>query len=273
MQQVTQTREQDMMIDHNKFAFGLDWARYISSNSLPDWGVMANYKPYVRFVGIRKAISWGYQDPFFNYHWEQAKTLHELRSEETAPVGRVAYHVLYPGEDIQNQADNWFRDLKADWTHDRLCIDAELDHGQSSNRITYAINTMGEICQGRTGLLPILYTRYYWLQTYAIPKALLEFDHWLAQYRLAYDFPAFTPEREPPPNPTFGNWLITQTGDKGDADMFGVYGKHYIDRDRWNGGAEKVSEYFNFTSITPQPPQYTDKEKLDILWKAHPELH
>ena len=148
-----------MMIDHNKFAFGLDFARYISSNSLPEWKVMANYKPYVRFCGIRKAISWGYQDPFFNYHWEQVKTLHQLRDEETLPVGRIAYHVLYPGENIQSQADNWFRDLQANWDNDRLCIDAELDHNQSPSRITYAINTMGEICRSRTGTVSYTHLR------------------------------------------------------------------------------------------------------------------
>jgi hypothetical protein len=252
------------MIDESKYAFGLDGSRYWSTNSFPDWQVMANYKPYVRFIAFRKAISWGYTDSFFNYHWEQLSTLHQLREEETLPVGRLAYHVLYPGEDVQRQADNWFRDLQADWTHDRLVIDAELDHGQSRQRITYAINTMGEICRSRTGMLPLLYARYYWLRDFTYPDALLNFDHWLAQYRLPYAFPAFTPEREPPPNPTFGHWLITQTGDKGDADMFGVYGKHYIDRDRWNGGSDAVAAYFQFEKEEPSVPA-TIEERVELL--------
>lgn len=253
-------------IDENVYAFGIDGSRYASSNGLMDFKVAALSVPTIRFVAFREGISWAYKDPFFDYHWSEAKTMHQLRrtevSVEPMPVGRFAYHVLYPGEDITRQVDNCFKNIgdQADWYHDRLVIDAELDHGQSRTRITYAINTFGELCKAETGMLPVLYSRYYWLLEFTYPCDLLQFDHWLAQYRSQYAYPAFTPEREPPPNPTFGHWLIHQTGDKADADRFGVYGKHYFDTDRWNGDAATVAEYFDLKDTTE--PGFTLEEQV-----------
>jgi GH25 family lysozyme M1 (1,4-beta-N-acetylmuramidase) len=238
------------------YAFGIDISRYDSANSLMDFEVAAKYEPFIRFIAVREGISWAYKDPFFDYHWNEIPKMDELRGGGK-PVGRLAHHVLYPGENVEAQVDNLFKNIgnQADWTHDRLVIDAELDHNQSKARITTALVDFGALCEKETGRLPIIYSRRNWLLTYTNANELFQFDLWLAQYRWPLPFPLYTPEYEPPPQ-TEGlhGWLIHQTGDKGHGDLFGVAGKHYVDLNRWNGDDKAVAEYFGYDVVQPPPP-------------------
>jgi GH25 family lysozyme M1 (1,4-beta-N-acetylmuramidase) len=246
------------MIDENKYAFGIDISHYDSNNGLMDFGVVAEHKPRVSFIAARAGISWGYQDPKFPYHWEEIGKMER--------VGRMAYHVLYPGESAQAQADNLFRILgDTDWTHSNVVIDWELVHDQSKRTITNCIESFAEICKQRIGRYPILYTRRLLLTLNAIPAELTHLDLWLAQYKWSLPYPLYTPEYEPPPD-TDGlhGWLIQQTGDKGKP--IGVTGnKHYMDYDRWNGGEDEVMKYFGFDEETP--PVLTLEERVADLEK------
>lgn len=247
------------------YAFGIDISRYDSNNGLMDFSVVAQHEPKVRFIAIRSSISWGYKDPFFLYHWREVGKMDN--------VGRLAYHVLYPGENVQKQADNWFEALEnPNWSHDRLVIDSELDHNQSKTRITDATNELGEICRSRTGMMPLLYSRRYWmLDHYDIYSLNKEFLLWLAQYRWPADFPAYTDEYEPPPQ-TYGltgfQWLVHQTGDH--CKPIGVTGnKHYQDYNRWNNEFMTVDDYFGFDDevIVVPPPELTLEERVERLEK------
>jgi GH25 family lysozyme M1 (1,4-beta-N-acetylmuramidase) len=246
-------------------AFGIDISRYDSANSLMDFEVAAKYKPFIRFIAVREGISWAYKDPFFDYHWNEIPKMDEMRGGGK-PVGRMAYHVLYPGENITAQVDNLFKNIgnQADWTHDRLVIDAELDHGQSRARITTAIMEFGARCRVVTGRLPVLYARRLWLQEHTQVDQLTAFDLWLAQYKWPRPYPLYTPEYPSPPE-TDGlhGWLIHQTGDKNEGDLVGVKGKYYVDFNRWNGDAAEVAKYFGYDSVTPpQPPPLTLEERV-----------
>ena len=70
----------------------------------------------VKFIGIRATVSWGYVDPKFQRNWALAK------------LPRLAYHVIYPGEDARRQTDHFLSIVKPG-EHDRLVLDVELDHG------------------------------------------------------------------------------------------------------------------------------------------------
>ena len=244
-------------------AFGIDISRYASANELMDFEVAAKYEPYIRFIAIREGISWAYKDPFFDYHWNEITKMAEWRGGGK-PVGRMAYHVLYPGENIQAQVDNLFKNVgdQADWAHDRLVIDAELDHSQSKVRITQAIIDFGALCEKVTGRLPIIYSRRNWLLEDTQVGQLTKYDLWLAQYRWPIPYPLYTPEyTSPPQTDGLHGWLIQQTGCKGNADLFGVYGKHYIDLDRWNGN--DVTEYFGYNEVAPPPPMTLEEQVAD----------
>jgi len=274
-----------MTINENDYAFGLDGSRYWSTNGLADFKICAQAtNPIVRFVATRAVISWGYTDSFFAYHWAEIAKMAEYRKALVTgmpddfymPVGRMAYGVIYPGEDPKKQAYHLLKvviDQGADWTHDRLVIDAELHHNQGRTRITQAINEYGNILKAETGKLPILYTRYYWLRDNTIINSLLPFDMWYAQYLRAIPGVRYRKEYPCPPNPIFENrgWMIHQTAERGDPRPYGVTGKQVIDYDRWNGGWRAVADFFSFGE--PPSLELTDKEKLYILWDAHPELH
>jgi GH25 family lysozyme M1 (1,4-beta-N-acetylmuramidase) len=207
-------------------------------------------------MGIREGISWGYKDPLFDYHWGEAGKMHTYRMNDDTPVGRIAYHVIYPGENVKAQVENCFKNIgnQADWKHDVIAIDAELDHNQSKGRITYALNEFGRLCKVETGILPILYSRYYWLIEHTNISDLDNFEMWLAQYLFARPYPLYTPEYAPPPKHFADRgWKVHQGSSKGKGDDVGVLGKHYVDHNRWNGGVEAVKDYFNFAE-PPQPP-------------------
>lgn len=253
------------MNDEKIYAFGLDTERYSSSPELGkwmDWQVAALHtEPTVRFVAVRAGISWGYQDPLFPYNWKGVRDMDLFRLEqgiETYPVGRMAYHVIYPGENPISQADNFFRIVNdADWEHDRLVIDLELHHNQTPRTITDCTKKFAYKCQERTGRYPILYTRAYWMNQYTYPVELSFMKLWLAQYLKHMPWHGtYTPEFEPPPNPLptgYLSWLIHQTADMGKP--IGSPVKKVMDYNRWNGDAQVVADYFNFKiDELPQEP-------------------
>jgi len=264
-----------MMINEQDYAFGLDTERYSSSPELGKWmdwkAVAMHTNPTVTFVVTRAGISWGYQDPLFAFNWKGIRDIDVWRLSEgidLPPVGRGAYHVIYPGENPITQVDNFFRIVgDADWEHDRLVIDLELHHNQTRRTITNCTKTFAYKCYERTGRYPLLYARSLWLNQYTYPEELTFMDLWLAQYRRATV--GYTPEYEPPPNPLpngFSTWLVHQTADRGKP--IGSPVKKVMDYNRWNGGIEKVMRYFGFTGNeipVPLPTPLTLEERVTRL--------
>jgi len=51
--------------------------------------VITSHQPEVIFAGIRAAVSWGYQDAWFQYNWQEARRV---------GIVRMAYQVVYPSD-------------------------------------------------------------------------------------------------------------------------------------------------------------------------------
>jgi GH25 family lysozyme M1 (1,4-beta-N-acetylmuramidase) len=243
-------------------AFGIDISRYNYSadgSQKPDF---EKVKQTTSFVAVRAGISWGYADPWFAYSWQNLKG-----------ANRLAYHVIYFGENPASQMDNLFKIVgSADWEHDRLVLDCEVAHTYSKAQITKTTADCLKLCKARTGMYPIIYSRALWVNEHMSVADMPKVDWWLAQYRLANPYPFYTPEKEPPPLLPNGvtDWLIHQTGEKYNGSSVGV-ASYYVDSNRWNGDLMAVLQYFNNDVQVPDEP--SDAEKLARLWDAHEELH
>lgn len=115
-----------------RLPFGIDLSKYNTSadgKQKVDFDIIAaTTPPYVAFVAMRAGISWGYQDPWFNYYFTETQRIKRIP---------MPYHVLYPGQDATRQMDNFFRILGSiDFKTTPLVLDLELDHGQTKSRIT-----------------------------------------------------------------------------------------------------------------------------------------
>ena len=250
------------------YAFGVDISKYQFSEDGSKKPDFEKVKATCNFIAIRAGISWGYTDPWFRYSWDAVRGM-----------PRMAYHVPYFGESAQRQMDNFFNIVEpvADWRYDRLVLDCEVQGSNSPAVITATTNKMLAICKARTGRYPIVYSRALWVNEHMRVKDMPKVDWWLAQYRFALPSPLYTPEYPSPPNLPNGvsDWLIHQTAERYNGSAVGVVSR-YVDSNRWNGSVLDVLRYFGMDNVEPEPevpPELSDKEKLDKLWEAHPELH
>ena len=200
------------------------------------------------FIGIRATVSWGYVDPKFQRNWSLAK------------LPRMAYHVIYPGEDARRQMDHFLNIVKPQ-EHDRLVLDMELDHGYSKARITDTLLSCLEYLKGITGRYPVTYSRASWINQFLDVSRLPTLDWWLAGYLKPRPAPLYTPEATPPPALPRGvnNWLIHQTAEKGNGSEFGV-ASHYVDIDRWNTGNKGIAAFFGLTEELPPEPEPPEEQ-------------
>ena len=211
-------------------AFGIDLSRYNTSADgriKVDFDVIANHDPEVVFIAMRAGVSWGYQDPWFATYLAEAQRIQRVP---------MAYHVLYPGEPVAAQMDNFFRILGAvDFTRVPLVLDLELDHGQSKSRITTATNQAVTILTQRTGRTPLIYSRTSWVDAHVCVADLPPVHWWLAQYRWPRPYPLYTPEYPSPPAPLpigVTDWTVHQTGSRCKSIGGASY---FMDYNRWHG--------------------------------------
>ncbi len=217
-------------MDNENYAFGIDLSRYNTSPDgkvKVDFDVIAEHQPEVAFIAMRTGVSWGYQDPWFAYYFQEAGRIGRVR---------MAYHVLYPGESAERQMDNLFRILgDADLTQTPIVLDLELDHGQSVARITACTVESLNLIHSRTGRVPIIYSRAGWVNQYLRVADLPPVGWWLAQYRWPRPYPLYTPEYPCPPVLPAGvkDWLVHQTACRGAS--IGARANHFMDYNRWHG--------------------------------------
>jgi len=214
-------------------AFGIDVSRY---QGQMNWDVVAAHRPKVVFAGIRATVSWGYRDSWFTRNWAEAKRVGILR---------MAYHVVYPGENPQRQIDNFLGMVGNDTGELPLVLDCELDHGQSARTIANNILAQAQLIEARTGRKPILYSRKIWTDVYMAGATWLnQYDWWLAIYlNTADEHPG------PPPLPKgVTKWLIHQTTSHGAP--IGVESRQ-MDYDRWNWDEQAV---YRYAGVNPPPP-------------------
>lgn len=212
-------------------------------------------------VAARATISWGYQDSWFPWNWSESKAY---------GLYRTSYHVLYPGESIVRQADNWYQ------VHPEIdviprVIDMELQHEQPYSKIANVMWELSNLVFMRDGVRPIIYTRYSlvnnWLATWT-PEMLNMHYWWLAQY--LYDR-----VREHPGPPTLPNRvnlsrvILHQTADK-KAPFSGETSAKTIDWDRWEMGNSSymhqwIAETWGDGTIQPPPTECPCQDEIDLL--------
>jgi len=236
-------------VDISKYQFSQDGSRK------PNFDII-NAK--CAFVGVRAGISWGYADPWFKFSWEHLS------------VPRLAYHVIYPGEDARRQTDHFLSIVKPG-EHDRLVLDMELDHGYNKTRITDTLEQCLVELWDETGRYPVIYSRASWVNQFLDVSRLPKLDWWLAGYRKRLPEPLYTPEATPPPALPKGvdNWLIHQTAERGNGSEFGV-ASHYVDIDRWNKDNQEISAYFGLTEETPPAPPVIEEPTSEAIVTTSP---
>ena len=226
-------------------AFGIDLSRYNTSADdkvKVNFDIIAAHDPEVAFIAMRAGVSWGYQDPWFAYYLAEAQ-----RIERAC----LAYHVLYPGEPVGAQMDNFCRILgDVDLSQVPLVLDLELDHGQSMGRITQATSQAVTILTERAGRIPLIYSRTSWIDAHLRVADLPPVHWWLAQYRWPRPYPLYTPEYPSPPTPLpirVTDWTIHQTGSRGKSIGGASY---FMDFNRWNGAKADVLAFVGQTPKT-----------------------
>jgi len=221
-------------------ALGIDISRY---QGVMDFDKLAARAEPVSFIAIKASEGDNWTDAQFARNWEESKRI---------GLHRLAYHFMRFGDNAQKQM-SLFLGMVQPEENDRLVLDVEAADGWSRTHITTTLRVCLNILRERTGRYPIIYSRAGWVNQYLDVSALPDIDWWLAQYRLPYGYPAYTPEAVSPPALPKGvkNWLIHQTGERGDGKSFGAE-SYYIDTDRWNGTAEGVRKYFGHPAQEPE---------------------
>jgi GH25 family lysozyme M1 (1,4-beta-N-acetylmuramidase) len=221
---------------NSSLAFGIDLSRWNTSadgKQKVNFDTIANHQPEVTFIAMRSGVSWGYQDPWFAYYMAEAQRINRVR---------LAYHVLFPGENPVTQMDNFFKILgDIDFQKVPLVLDLELDHGQTVRRITDTTAEALNIIIKRTGTKPFIYSRASWVNQFLIVSELPPVYWWLAQYRWPRPYPLYTPEYPSPPSLPAGvttslhssSWKIHQTANR--APSIGAPALYFMDYNRWNG--------------------------------------
>ncbi len=222
-----------------RLPFGIDLSRYNTSadgKKQVDFDIInATNPPLVSFIAMRAGISWGYQDPWFNFYFKEAHRIGKIR---------MPYHVVYPGESAGRQMENFFRIVgNVDYDTVPLVLDLELDHGQTKARITQTTIQCLSIILQRTGRIPVIYSRAGWVNQFLHVPDLPPVHWWLAQYRHSLPYPLYTPEYPSPPTLPQGvaDWKFHQTTQRGRS--IGAPGMYYMDHNRFNGSLEELNAW------------------------------
>lgn len=232
----------------NDLPFGIDLSRYQYSSDGKQKPDFDKINATCDFVAVRAGISWGYTDPWFAYSWA-----HIVKP-------RLAYHVVYPGEDANRQMEHFLNIVKPE-SSDRLVLDMELDHGVGKTRITDTLNQCLRSILEKTGRYPVVYSRANWINQFvAVEDLPPNLDWWLAHYLARRPAPLYTPEKAPPPRLPNGvsKWLIHQTGERGNGSEVGV-ASYYVDTNRWNGTMEQMRAWFGLGEDEPEPEEPTNE--------------
>ena len=229
--------------------FGIDVSKWQGINNF------AKIKANTSFVLVKATESWGYTDPKFRANWQGL-----------AGHNRVAYSYVWLSDDPLRQANHLIDTVTqagVDWRYDRLALDLEKSgHGLSKAEVARRVIIMMERIREVTGRYPILYSRANWVDSNMLvtDPRIANADWWLAHYRFQLPKPLYTPEKDPPPALPNGvnNWLIHQTGERGNGSAVGV-ASHYVDTNRWNGTKQELLAYFGLTDdyepLPPEPPE------------------
>ena len=232
---------------NSNLAFGIDLSKWNTSTDgkkKVNFNTIAAHDPEVTFIAMRAGISWGYQDPWFNYYFTEAGRIDRVR---------MPYHVIFPGELASPQMDNFFRIMgEIDYSTTPLVLDLELHHNQSISTITKTTADCVRILTKRTDRIPIIYSRTTWINQFVQVSSLPPVHWWLAQYRWPLPSPAYTPEFTSPPRPLprgVPTWLIHQTASRGKS--IGAAAMRFMDYNRFNGSKNELLKFAGRKPVEP----------------------
>lgn len=184
-----------------------------------------------------------------------------------------AYHVVRMDYPARDQIDNFIYALKsagAEATSLPLVLDCELDNGKSQAVIAQKVYDCAHYLEDYNGKKPWIYSRKQWLDVYIGQKQWLnEYEYWIAYYVEKWESYTGTPEL---PITVDADKLVLHqiTPNAPGKTKYGTTSLG-VDLSNWRY-ATPINEYIaNYTGV-PET-EYTDKQKLDLLWMAHPELH
>lgn len=180
-------------------------------------------------IAARSGISWGYADPLFDHHYIGAGI---------EGLYRTSYHVIYAGQPVIQQADNWYKIHPERDVIPRI-IDLEVEiAGLHPERYAETTRDLSDLILARDGVRPWIYSRYLlinaWLSPYWANVYLNDHYFILAQYRTLRSL-----EHAGPPTLPIGlqreRVVLHQTADK-KAGYPGEVQNAAADYDRWELG-------------------------------------
>lgn len=258
----------------DKRKFGLDFS---SNQGMVNFAKLAKPEgfPKIEFLAMRTGISWAYKDSFFETYWNSTKSI--------LSIPRLAYHVLYPRENIKIQVDNMKSRFPGGvFDGHGVVNDMELVHLASRSQLSEACYEFTNRLRDWAKKPVFIYTRYgfildymdYWSSKYV--SWMKDQLWWMANYYgldnngnpILAEFP--TNSIKVPPALKSLKLAIHQTGAKGDGWKVGTVSRQ-VDTNRWCLSDTEYQDLFGINQEQPEPVD--DAEKLSRLWNAHPELH
>jgi len=243
----------------NNLPFGVDVSSW---QGIINWNTIATHQPKVCFAFIRASQGTGFIDPHFKRNWTEAKSY---------GIARGAYHYMQFDQDLSGQMNSFIKTLEGDFGELPLVLDCEADGGKTKAVIKHAILHCSSLIKNLTRRDPIIYSRALWINEFVEGGPWLnDFYWWLAQYLFIADEhpgPVLLPK-----GLNRDRCLVHQTTSHGAP--IGVNSKQ-MDYDRWQFDLSHFQSFVAPYVSTPaqNAGELTVDKKVDILWKAHPELH
>lgn len=193
-------------------------------------------------------------DVVFKEDWNRAK-------EAGLVLG--AYHFLDWSADGDKQADHFIKTIG----NRKLDFPPVVDYEFRTDSLTPK-QMMDELwgfvyrIESVMGIVPMIYTGPSFWKTYGSTASIwASYPLWIANYEV-------TKPIIPAPWTEYTIWQYTPSGN---GSTYGVEALG-IDLNYFNGDLNDLYMFVGWES-TPTPVEPTDKEKLNMLWDAHPELH
>lgn len=229
-------------------ALGLDISQWQDENSTAqqvDFGkAKANGAEFV-FI---KAGQRNFTDEDFKWNWGPSRD---------AGLIRGAYWYLDWAADMKAQADYFANLLNDDPGELPPVCDYEQVTGCPSDSASKLQIFLARL-ENNTKRFPLIYTSNgFWGAHGSTSTTWQQYDLWIAHpYRI-------TPTVPKP----WSSWKFWQYSWKGDGKAYGCESAN-VDLNYFSGSSAMLRAYAGVS----QPEEFTDKEKLDRLWKAHPDL-
>jgi len=226
--------------------FGLDISQFQGMSDFDKMKSVTTPKA-VDFVGIRYGISWGYVDNKWTYNWTEAKRV---------GIPRMAYHVVYPGEDVKRQMNHFLDAFSKGLGEGAPVLDVELHHNFSKARVTETVQECFEYLKIKVGRTPIIYSRPSFVSGYMLSNQSWYNDAywWMAMYTY------LGKEHDGTGLLTSCNKvgilssrvIIHQTSSRGQGSYYGAESAD-LDYNRWLGSEELYQKMFNQPNTEPEP--------------------